>query len=180
MLQIRKQLVVKSLCHILKKTKTDTITFADYSIDDDDDTNVEIANTNIIPNSVIISVEKTKVKIILTIIMMNSTVYNFEYKIDKYDPHFCDAAFKKITYPGKVKGKKHYTNGNLLQKQRSSWLYMYNKMNENSVDRNEILFEEIIQKQQTCIEKHRFTIVMLEKRVEYFNRRATSKSTGNF
>jgi hypothetical protein len=56
----QKTAIVKSLCHILKKTKTDTITFADYSIDNDDDTNVEIANTNIIPNSVIISVEKTK------------------------------------------------------------------------------------------------------------------------
>ena len=52
--------MVKSLCHILKKTKTDTITFADYSIDNDDENNIEIANTNIIPNSVIISVEKTK------------------------------------------------------------------------------------------------------------------------
>ena len=38
--------------------------------------------------------------------MMNSTVYNFEYKIDKYDPFFCDAAFNKLTYSGKVKGKK--------------------------------------------------------------------------
>ena len=37
---------------------------------------------------------------------MNSTVYNFEYKIDKYDPRFCDAAFNKLTYSGKVKGKK--------------------------------------------------------------------------
>lgn len=56
----QKTAVVKSLCHILKKTKTDTITFADYSIDDDDENNIEIANTNIIPNSVIISVEKTR------------------------------------------------------------------------------------------------------------------------
>jgi hypothetical protein len=51
------------------------------------------------------------VKIILTIIMMNSTVYNFEYNVNKYDPYFCDAAFKKITYPGKVKGKKHTQMG---------------------------------------------------------------------
>lgn len=56
----QKTAVVKSLCHILKKTKTDTITFADYSIDNNDENNIEIANTNIIPNSVIISVVKTK------------------------------------------------------------------------------------------------------------------------
>lgn len=46
-------------------------------------------------------------KIILTIIMMNSTIYNFEYSVDRYDPNFCDAAFKKLTYSGKVKGKKY-------------------------------------------------------------------------
>jgi len=56
----KKTAVVKSLCHILKKTKTDTITFADYSIDNDDENNIEIANTNIIPNSVIINVVKVK------------------------------------------------------------------------------------------------------------------------
>jgi len=55
----QKPALVKSLCHILKKTKTDTITFADYSIDNDDENNIEIANTNIIPNSVIVNVEKT-------------------------------------------------------------------------------------------------------------------------
>ena len=36
----QKTAVVKSLCHILKKTKTDTITFADYSIDNDDEKNI--------------------------------------------------------------------------------------------------------------------------------------------
>lgn len=38
--------------------------------------------------------------------MMNGTLVNYEYSINKYDPYFCDAAFKKITYPNKVKGKK--------------------------------------------------------------------------
>lgn len=38
--------------------------------------------------------------------MMNGTLVNYEYSINKYDPYFCDAAFKKMTYPGKVKGKK--------------------------------------------------------------------------
>lgn len=38
--------------------------------------------------------------------MMNGTLVNYEYSINKYDPYFCDAAFKKITYPGKIKGKK--------------------------------------------------------------------------
>lgn len=37
---------------------------------------------------------------------MNGTLVNYEYSINKYDPYFCDAAFKKITYPGKIKGKK--------------------------------------------------------------------------
>lgn len=46
-------------------------------------------------------------KIILTIIMMNGVINNFEYKVDKYDAYFCDAAFKKLTYSGKVRGKKH-------------------------------------------------------------------------
>jgi hypothetical protein len=45
-------------------------------------------------------------KIILTIIMMNGVINNFEYKVDKYDPFFCDATFNKLTYSGKVKGKK--------------------------------------------------------------------------
>jgi len=46
-------------------------------------------------------------KIILTIIMMNGMLHNFEYKVDKYNPNFCDAAFNKLTYSGKVKGKKY-------------------------------------------------------------------------
>lgn len=41
-------------------------------------------------------------KLVLTIIMMNSTMHNFEYKIDKYDPYLCDAAFKNLTYVRKV------------------------------------------------------------------------------
>jgi hypothetical protein len=45
-------------------------------------------------------------KIILTIIMMNGVLVNYEYKVDKYNPYFCDAAFKKLTYSGKVRGKK--------------------------------------------------------------------------
>ena len=30
--------------------------------------------------------------------MMNGVINNFEYKVDKYDPNFCDAAFNKLTY----------------------------------------------------------------------------------
>lgn len=50
-------------------------------------------------------------KIILTIIMMNGYIHNYEYKVDKYDPNFCDHAFKKLTYSGKVKGKKYNQAG---------------------------------------------------------------------
>jgi len=56
----RKPAIVKSLCYILKKTKTETITFSDYSIDCDNEDDIEIANTNIIPNSVIVNIEKVK------------------------------------------------------------------------------------------------------------------------
>lgn len=37
-------------------------------------------------------------KLVLTIIMMNSVMHNFEYKIDKYNAYLCDAAFKDLTY----------------------------------------------------------------------------------
>lgn len=37
-------------------------------------------------------------KLVLTIIMMNSVMHNFEYKIDKYNAYLCDAAFKNLTY----------------------------------------------------------------------------------
>ncbi len=37
-------------------------------------------------------------KLVLTIIMMNSATHNFEYKIDKYNAYLCDAAFKNLTY----------------------------------------------------------------------------------
>jgi hypothetical protein len=37
-------------------------------------------------------------KLVLTIIMMNSVMHNFEYKIDRYNAYLCDAAFKDLTY----------------------------------------------------------------------------------
>ncbi len=48
-------------------------------------------------------------KLVLTIIMMNSATHNFEYKIDKYNAYLCDAAFKDLTYTRQAKnhnGKK--------------------------------------------------------------------------
>ena len=42
---------------------------------------------------------------------MNGYMHNYEYQVDKYDPNFCDYAFKKLTYSGKVKGKKHTQMG---------------------------------------------------------------------
>ena len=56
----QKTAIVKSLCHILKKTKNNIIYSITAVLNNDDENNIEIANTNIIPNSVIISVEKTK------------------------------------------------------------------------------------------------------------------------
>ena len=39
-------------------------------------------------------------------------------------------------------------------------------MHDKMMKRGPNDLEEIIQKQQSCIEKHRFTILMLEKRVD--------------
>jgi len=61
-------------------------------------------------------------KIILTIIMMNGYIHNYEYKVDKYDPNFCDHAFKKLTYSGKVKGKK-YTQIGTFYKSKEVFAY---------------------------------------------------------
>jgi hypothetical protein len=47
-------------------------------------------------------------KIILTIIMMNGTIYNLGYEIDSYSPRICDKLFDKITYIGKSSGKNKY------------------------------------------------------------------------
>lgn len=38
--------------------------------------------------------------------MMNGVLVNYEYKVDKYNPYFCDAAFKKLTYSAKVRSNK--------------------------------------------------------------------------
>lgn len=61
-------------------------------------------------------------KIILTIILMNGVLHNYEYKVDKYDPNFCDYAFKKLTYTGKVKGKK-YTQMGTFYKSKEVFAY---------------------------------------------------------
>ena len=45
-------------------------------------------------------------KLVLTIIMMNSATHNFEFKIDKYNAYLCDAAFKNLTYSRSVKNHK--------------------------------------------------------------------------
>ena len=46
-------------------------------------------------------------KLVLTIIMMNSATHNFEYKIDKYNAYLCDAAFKDLTYSRSVRNHKN-------------------------------------------------------------------------
>ena len=45
-------------------------------------------------------------KLVLTIIMMNSATHNFEYKINKYNAYLCDAAFKDLTYSRSVRNHK--------------------------------------------------------------------------
>jgi len=47
-------------------------------------------------------------KVILTIILMNGTVYNLGYEIDSYSARICDKLFDKVTYIGKASGKNRY------------------------------------------------------------------------
>ena len=44
-------------------------------------------------------------KVILMIIMMNGTVYNLGFTVDRYDTRTCDKLFDSITYKGKTSGK---------------------------------------------------------------------------
>jgi hypothetical protein len=39
------------------------------------------------------------------IIMMNGTVYNLGFTVDRYDTRTCDKLFDSITYKGKTSGK---------------------------------------------------------------------------
>ena len=62
-------------------------------------------------------------KLVLTIIMMNSATHNFEYKIDKYNAYLCDAAFNKITYPMTVVSKKGKKQAGTFYKGREVFAY---------------------------------------------------------
>jgi hypothetical protein len=44
-------------------------------------------------------------KVILMLIMMNGTVYNLGFTVDRYDTRTCDKLFDSITYKGKTSGK---------------------------------------------------------------------------
>jgi len=44
-------------------------------------------------------------KIILMLIMMNGTVYNLGFTVDRYDTRTCDKLFDSITYKGKTSGR---------------------------------------------------------------------------
>jgi hypothetical protein len=39
------------------------------------------------------------------LIMMNGTVYNLGFTVDRYDTRTCDKLFDSITYKGKTSGK---------------------------------------------------------------------------
>lgn len=54
---------------------------------------------------------------------MNSATHNFEYKIDKYDPYLCDAAFKKLTYSGKVTNYKGRKQTGIFYKSKEVFAY---------------------------------------------------------
>lgn len=47
-------------------------------------------------------------KIILTLIMMNGTVYNLGYEVESYSTRICDKLFDKVTYINKSSGRNSY------------------------------------------------------------------------